>query len=122
MYTSNMFILDDDEKMNIIIDTCKKIDYLYFKLYAIISKYKNLKNKLSDYDYIKKLNNIDNWTMINVIALEKTYKVIDKDIKRHINLNINKNIDLFEDQDINYFIKYYNVTFEEDNKKFCIEI
>jgi hypothetical protein len=112
-----MFLLDDTEKMNRIIDTCKKIDYLYFKLYAIISKFKNLKNKLSDYDYIKKFKNIDNMTMIDVIALEQAYKVIDKDIKRH-----SKNIDLFEDQDINYFIKYYNVTFEEDNKKFCIEI
>jgi len=118
MYTFKMFILDEQQKMDIIIETCKKIDYIYFKFYAINSNFKNLKNKLSNYDYIKKLKNIENFSTIDVFNFENSYKIIDKDIKRQIN----KKIDLFEDQDITFFIKYYNVTFEEDNKEFCIEI
>ena len=118
MYTFKMFILDEQQKMDIIIETCKKIDYIYFKFYAINSNFKNLKNKLSDYDHIKKLKNIEYWSALDVFNFENSYKIIDKDIKRQIN----KKIDLFEDQDITFFIKYYNVTFEEDNKEFCIEI
>jgi hypothetical protein len=113
-----MFILDEQQKMDIIIETCKKIDYIYFKFYAINSNFKNLKNKLSDYDHIKNLKNIEYWSAIDVFNLEKSYKTIKKDILHHINTNL----DLFEDQDITFFIKYYDVTFEEDNKKFCIEI
>jgi hypothetical protein len=113
-----MFILDEQQKMDIIIETCKKIDNIYFKFYAINLNFKNLKNKLSDYDHIKKLKNIEYWSALDVFNFENSYKMINKDIKRQIN----KKIDLFEDQDITFFIKYYDVTFEEDKKKFCIEI
>ena len=114
-----MFLLDEEDKIKIIIDTCKKIDYINFKFEAIQSEFKNIKKKLSNYDYIKKLSNIENWSMYDVLELERTYKNINKKLK---NLSNKENINLFEDQDINYFIKYYKITFEEDTKPFCIEI
>jgi hypothetical protein len=114
-----MFDIDDEQKKEIIIETCKKIDYINFKFEAIQSEFKNIKKKFSHYNYIKKINNIESWSMYDIVELERTYKNINNKLK---NLSNKENINLFEDQDINYFIKYYNITFEEDTKPFCIEI
>ena len=114
-----MFIQDEEEKIKIIIEACKKIDYINFKFEAIKSEFKNIKKKFSDYNYIKNLDNINNWSNYDFLKLEKIYKNLNKKLK---SLSNKENIDLFEDKDINYFIKYYNITFEKDNKPFYIEI
>ena len=114
----NMLIIDEEEKNNIVTETCKKLDITNFKIDAIQSEFKNLNKRLHDYNYIKKLN-IENWSIHDLIQLERTYIKLYNTLK---SLSNKKNIDLFEDQDITYFIKYYNVTFEEDNKPFVIEI
>jgi hypothetical protein len=113
-----MLIIDEEEKNQIITETCKKLDITNFKIDAIQSEFKNLNKKLHDYNYIKKLN-IENCSIHDMIQLERTYVKLYKTLK---SLSNKENIDLFEDQDITYFIKYYNVTFEEDNKPFIVEI
>jgi len=112
-----MFDIDEDQKLQIIIEICKKIDIVSFKYLCIKSKFKNVPNKYSDFNYIIAYKSIDNWSMYQISELENNYKNQYKKL-----LGSSKNIDLLEDQDINYFIKYYNITFEEDNKPFCIEI
>lgn len=109
--------MDENQKKELIIETSKKIDIASFKYLCIKSKFTNVPNKYSDFNYLKSYISIENWSMYQILELENNYKTQYKKL-----LESAKNMDLLEDQDINDFIKYYNITFEEDTKPFCIEI
>ena len=78
-----------------------------------------VKSKLSNYDSLSDVNHLDNlanWEFHHVEL--KYYKLKDK----LLDIAKKETIEIFEDHNIDYFIKYYNITFYKDTKIFEIEI
>jgi len=114
-----MLNLSFDEKKSIAVSHCKQMDIMNFKIDCINYKFKNVKSKLSNYDSLSDVNHLDNlanWEFHHVEL--KYYKLKDK----LLDIAKKETIEIFEDHNIDYFIKYYNITFYKDTKIFEIEI
>jgi hypothetical protein len=100
-----------------------KMDVYTLKMECILNNFKNIdiKNLISHHYENFSQDEIFYWNEEQLIELENRYDNILNDIKKIAN---EKNIDLFENEDLNYFITHYNITFkdDEDEKSFIIEI
>ena len=100
-----------------------KIDLYNFKKECIINNFKKIHIKYlltPNYDNFLE-DDINNMTNDELIKFENYYDNIYNELK---NIAIAKNINLFEEEGIDFFIKYYDITFtdKEPEKTFEIEI
>jgi hypothetical protein len=100
-----------------------KIDAYNFKKYCILNDFKNLNiNSILSphYDNFSQ-DDIEFWTNEQIIELENRKDNLLIELMNLANL---KKINLLEDQDLNYFIKFYKIKFveEEPSNSFVIEI
>jgi len=115
-----------EQKYNYIQQIYLRIDLCNFKKQCIINNFKdvNINCLLTPhYDNFSQDEIID-WTNEQITDLENRYENIYNELK---NIAHNKNIELFEDREINFFIKYYDITFTDkepnkSNESFVIEI
>jgi hypothetical protein len=114
-----MFDMDEEQKRELINEIQRKLSIVNFKYRCIKSNFQNMQKKYSVDHYCNYWPNMQNLTMTEIINLERHYNDDYKHLKK---VASKKEINLFEDQDIKYFIQYYNVTFIEENKPFLIEI
>ena len=100
-----------------------KIDLYNFKKECIIHDFKDIHIKYlltPNYDNFLE-DDIQKMTNNELIKLENYHNSIYNELK---NIAIAKNINLFENDGIDFFIKYYDITFtdKEPEKSFIIEI
>ena len=100
-----------------------KIDLYNFKKESIINNFKKIHIKYlltPNYDNFLE-DDIQKMTNNELIKLENYHNSIYNELK---NIAIAKNINLFESEGIDFFIKYYDITFtdKEPEKEFIIEI
>jgi hypothetical protein len=112
MNQSQQIDIDDTSiKINAIHELCKQLNIFDYKEYCIINDFKNLNKKYSDFEYVNKLKFSINEDDIDQI--DDIYELIQ--VVHTMKLNnlkkvaIIKGIKLYELEDINYFIKQYNI-------------
>jgi hypothetical protein len=90
---------------------CHKLDIYQYKLYCISNEFKNLTKKFSDFNTFKnlKLSFVLDEIEDNILLFTILANGHNKKLKDCANT---KSIDVFENKDINFFIKFYNITNE----------
>jgi len=101
-----MSIIEINNKIKKIQDLCYKLNEIDFKDYCITNQFKNIKRSPSDFDYVKNLKfDIDelddDYMLITLIYTTKLNQLTEKATKVNINL--------FEDLDLDFFIKHYGI-------------
>ena len=101
-----MSIIEINQKIKKIQDLCYKLNEIDFKDYCITNQFKNLKRSPSDFDYVKNLKfDIDelddDYMLITLIYTTKIRQLTEK--ASMININ------LYEDQNLDFFIKQYGI-------------
>jgi hypothetical protein len=115
--------MNSEQKYKYVQQMYLKIDVYILKMECILHDFKNINIKYlvsSHYENFSQ-DEIFYWTEEQLIDLENRYDYILNDLK---NIANQKNINLFENEDLNYFINHYNITFKDDEseKEFIIEI
>jgi hypothetical protein len=113
-----MFDMDQNQKVELVNILQLKLSIVNFKIKSIKANFKNMR-KYSISKYCYHWPDLENLTMSEIINLEHRY---DDDCRYLKSVSKKNKIELFEDQDINYFIQHYNISFEKENKPFLIEI
>jgi hypothetical protein len=100
-----------EEQIKDLEKVCYKLDIYRYKLYCISNEFKNLTKKFSDFSTFKnlKLSFVideieDNILLFSILAKGNNKKLKDCADK--------KSIDVFENEDIDFFIKFYKITNE----------
>jgi hypothetical protein len=115
--------MNSEQKYKYVQQMYIKIDVYNFKKECILHDFKDINIKYiinNQYDNFSQ-DEIFYWTEEQLIELENRYDNILYELK---NIANQKNIELFDNENLNYFITHYNVTFkdEEDAESFIIEI
>jgi len=111
-----MFLLDDEQKIELVNELQKKASIVNFKYRCIKSNFQNMKKYTVD-QYCYFFPDLKNLSMNEILQLEKFYKDTCEGLN---SIAKKRNIDIFEDQDINHFIQYYNVSFIKEKKTFFL--
>jgi hypothetical protein len=115
--------MNSEQKYKYVQQMYIKIDVYNFKKECILNDFKdiNIKNLISNHYENFSQDDIFYWSEEQLIELESRYDNILYELK---NIANEKNIELYDNENLSYFIAYYNVTFkdEEDENSFIIEI
>jgi hypothetical protein len=100
-----------EEQIKELQKVCNKLDIYRYKYYCISNEFKNLTKKLSDFNTFKnlKLSFVLDEIEDNILLFTVLANGHNKKLKDCANL---KSIDVFENKDINFFIKFYKITNE----------
>ena len=100
-----------EEQIKDLEKVCYKLDIYRYKLYCISNEFKNLTKKFSDFSTFKnlKLSFVIDEIEDNILLFTVLANGHNKKLKDCANL---KSIDVFENKDINFFIKFYKITNE----------
>jgi len=97
-------------KINKIYDLCDQLNIIDYKEYCIMNNFKNLEKKYDDFKYIHKLkfsleSEVDELDDIHEL-IQIIYFTKLNNLKK---LATTKGVKLYDTNDINFFIKQYNI-------------
>ena len=100
-----------EEQIKELEKVCDKLDIYQYKLYCISNEFKNLTKKFSDFSTFKnlKLSFVLDEIEDNILLFTILANGHNKKLKDCANI---KFIDVFENEDIDFFIKFYKITYE----------
>jgi hypothetical protein len=99
-----------ETKINKIHDLCNKLNVIDYKEYCIMNNFKDLEKKYDDFKYIHKLkfsieSEVDELDDIHEL-IQIIYFTKSSNLKK---LATKKGVKLYDTNDINFFIKQYNI-------------